>query len=111
MRYLRRRVVSSLGLSGAPAAGVAFSGALSHGPGNAQAVVAATTIGAVTCDLPEFNPTHFAIQPGQTITCTISDPDLVVNGPVNVNIQSSELGNQTVVGSGDTASHTITFTD
>jgi len=71
---------------------------------------AAITIGSVTCDLPQYNPTHFALQVGQTVTCTISDPSLVVNGPVNVNIQSSSFGNETVIGTGDTSTHLITFT-
>src|SRR5205814_9419004 len=46
----------------------------------------------------------------ETVACTISDPDLVVNGPVDVNIQSTDFGNTTVGGTGNTATHTITFT-
>ena len=72
--------------------------------------MAATTIGAVPCNLPVFYPTHYALKLGETVTCTISDPDLVVNGPVDVNIQSTDFGNTTVGGTGNTATHTITFT-
>ena len=72
----------------------------------ATAGATTTTINGVTCDTGQYNPTHFAIQIGQTVHCTISDPNLVVNGPVNVNIQSSSFGNQTVVGTGDTSTHT-----
>src|SRR3954454_6726285 len=117
MKHLGRRALTMLGLAVLLAAGLFCGAALSGGPSSAGAV-AATTIGAVTCDLPQFNPTHFSLQPGQTVTCTISDPDLIVNGPVNVNIQSTDFvntqsldfGNTTVVGTGDAASHTITFT-
>jgi len=109
MTYLRRKVAVTLGLAAVLAAGFAFSATLSRGSGSAQSV-AATTIGAVTCNLPVFNPTHFALKLGETVTCTISDPDLVVNGPVDVNIQSTDFGNTTVGGTGNTATHTITFT-
>ena len=109
MKYLRRKVAVIFGLAAVLAAGFAFSAALSRGSGSAQ-TVAATTIGAVTCNLPVFNPTHFALKLGETVTCTISDPDLVVNGPVDVNIQSTDFGNTTVGGTGNTATHTITFT-
>jgi len=109
MTYLRRKVAVTLGLAAVLAAGFAFSATLSRGSGSAQSV-AATTIGAVTCNLPVFNPTHFALKLGETVTCTISDPDLVVNGPVDVNIQSTDFGNTTVGGTASTATHTITFT-
>lgn len=109
MKYLARKIAMAFALAAILTAGFALSGGLSSGPSAARAV-ASLTIGPVTCNLPQYNPTHFAIQPGQTVTCTISDPNLVVNGPVNVNVQSSDFGNTTVGGTGDTGTHTITFT-
>jgi hypothetical protein len=67
----------------------------------AVAAVAATrdtssiTIGDVTCDLQQYNPTHFALQPGQTGHCTIHT-DLTQGTKVTVWVQSSDFGNTAI---------------
>jgi hypothetical protein len=73
------------------------------------AAATTTTIGNVTCDTGQYNPTHFAIQVGQTVTCTITGTD-VPDGPVNVNIQSSNFGNTTVIGTASGGTITFSYT-
>ncbi len=66
------------------------------------------TIGSVTCALPQYNPTHFKLQVGTTVTCTIS-ASLVGNpSTVDVFVKSTPLGNTTVTGT--VSGSTITFT-
>ena len=66
------------------------------------------TIGSVTCALPQYNPTHFKLQVGTTVTCTIS-ASLVGNpSTVEVFVKSTPLGNTTVPGT--VSGSTITFT-
>jgi hypothetical protein len=77
--------------------------------GSVRAASTSTTINGVTCNTTAFNPVKFAIVPNQQYTCTISDLDLMVNGPVNVYIQG-DFGLQTIVGTGNTTDHTIMFT-
>jgi hypothetical protein len=70
---------------------------------------AATAPGALDCPtLTNYNPTHYKLQVGTTVTCTIDGATDVADGPVNVYIKSTPLGNTTVVGTA--LNHTITFT-
>jgi hypothetical protein len=70
---------------------------------------AAATQGTLNCPLPSYNATHYALQQGQTVTCTITGA-LIVGSPssVDVFIQHGSLGNQTI--SGSVSGNTITFT-
>jgi hypothetical protein len=109
----RRRSVSMVGALLLLLAGLGSAAMLTRPSGAAVMVISTSpplTIGSVTCNAPQYNPTHFAIMRNVTYNCSISDPNLVVNGDVNVYIQSSDFGNQTVTGTGSTATHTITFT-
>ncbi len=75
--------------------------------------VAGIASGALNCTLPKYNPTHYAIQTGQTVTCTIDGAsDASGKTTVPVIIKSSDLGNTTVTGtvSGTGSSTKITFT-
>ncbi len=69
--------------------------------------------GALHCSLPKYNPTHYALQVGTTVTCTIDGAsDASGKTTVPVFIKSSTLGNTTVTGtvSGSGSSTKITFT-
>ena len=69
--------------------------------------------GALNCPLSAHNPTHYALQVGTSVTCTITGAeDVSGQSTVDVIIKSSQFGNQTVTGTvtGTGASTTITFT-
>ena len=78
---------------------------------NAMPVQTAQAAGAsatMDCPLPEYNSTHYALQPGQSVTCTIHNADLSGSpSSVDVQIQSSDLGNKTV--NGNVSGSNITF--
>jgi uncharacterized repeat protein (TIGR01451 family) len=71
--------------------------------------------GALNCPLPVHNPTHYKLQVGTTVTCTI-DGASEVSGQTttSVFIKSSTLGNTeltgTVTGTGGNTQITFTFT-
>ena len=66
MKSLKRLPFFAAALAVVAVAAVSFSGVAS---------ATSTTIGPVTCDLPVYNSTHFALKLGQTVTCTINATD------------------------------------
>jgi hypothetical protein len=59
---------------------------------------AAHAPGALNCPLPVYNSTHWQVTVGTTVNCTIDGATDVSDGPVDVFIKSTTLGNTTVVG-------------
>jgi uncharacterized repeat protein (TIGR01451 family) len=71
--------------------------------------------GALNCPLPVHNPTHYKLQVGTTVTCTIDGAEEVSGqSTTSVWIKSSTLGNTeltgTVTGTGQDTQITFTFT-
>ena len=71
--------------------------------------------GALNCNLPVHNPTHYKLEAGTTVTCTIDGASEVSGeSTTTVYIKSSSLGNTavtgTVTGTGDSTQITFTFT-
>ena len=75
----------------------------------AQRAMAANA--TLDCPLPQYNPTHYALEPGQSVTCTIHNA--VLSGSpstVDVYIQSTDLGNVTVTGHVSGTNITFSYT-
>lgn len=69
---------------------------------------AATAPGGLHCNLPVYNSTHYALQIGQTVTCTIEGAtDVIGQTTVDVIIKSTGSGN--IVVTGTVVGSTITF--
>jgi len=71
--------------------------------------------GSLNCPLPVHNPTHYKLQVGTTVTCTIDGASEVSGqSTTTVFIKSSTLGNSqvtgTVTGTGSATQITFTFT-
>ena len=66
--------------------------------------------GALNCaPLPAYNNTHWAVTVGTTVHCTIDGATDVSTSTVDVIIKSSTLGNTTVTGTVNLATHQISF--
>jgi hypothetical protein len=76
-----------------------------------QTALAGGASATMDCPLPEYNSTHYALQPGQSVTCTIHNADLSGSpDTVDVYIQSSDLGNSTVTGHVSGSNITFSYT-
>ena len=110
-KQFRRRGRWSL-IIGTLLAALTFGAVMAFASGSSvnTASVTFNTIGDVTCPLPVYNSTHFALEVGQTVTCTIDATGELVGSPttVDVLIKHSTLGNETVTGT--VSGNTITFT-
>jgi hypothetical protein len=74
---------------------------------------ATTAAGALNCPLAKYNPTKYALQRSQPVTCTIDGAsDASGLSTVTVYVKSSDVGNSAVTGtvSGSGSSTTVTFT-
>lgn len=72
---------------------------------------ATTASGALKCPLTKYNPTKYALQISQTVTCTIvGATDVSGLSTVPVYIKSSDFGNTTVTGTVSGTTITFTFT-
>jgi hypothetical protein len=94
LKYLALAVLVALGL----AIGFGMTSSSVHAGTTASPI----TIGLVSCDLPQYNPTHFAIQPGQTASCTIQT-GLAPGTQVTVYVSGVEVATGTVAPNGTVA--------
>jgi hypothetical protein len=105
MRLVTR--ILMVGLAGPLVAAVAACGAQHSAAPLHPSAPTATAPGGLNCPLAVYNPTHWALKAGDSVTCTIEGATDVSGSSVDVIVKSSTLGNATVTGS--VSGTTITF--